>query len=113
MPSLGTIATGICSRIATPPPEAHDPPAAKKPDFVKYELLPKAQRRILAAAGHLDLVWGHQEMTQLDPLTKRPIDPVAFQRAIDGTAKLIKLNQWPDPAAGVLRQWKHQHRIAA
>jgi len=113
MPSLGTIATGICRRITRPPAGPEKEHRPKKPDFVKYELLPQAQRRILAAAGHLDLVWGHQEMTQLDPLTKRPLDPVAFQRAIDGTAKLIKLNRWPDPAAGVLGNWKRQHGIAA
>jgi uncharacterized protein YdaU (DUF1376 family) len=84
-----------------------------KPAFVKYELLPLAQRRILAAARQFELVWGHQEMTELDPVTKRPLDPVKFQFAIDGTAKLIKLNRWADPAAAVLRQWKHQHGVAA
>jgi hypothetical protein len=110
--SLGTIATGLCSRI-TGPPACRSKASAKKPDFVRYELLPQMQRRVLAAARQLDLVWGHQEMTQLDPLTKRPIDPVAFQRAIDGTAKLIKLNGWLDPAAPVLRDWKQQHGIAA
>jgi uncharacterized protein YdaU (DUF1376 family) len=100
-------------RGCEPCPRTGQSPAlkAKKPPVVKFQLLPKKQARFLWAYRE-DLAWGYLEATQLDA-NNQPVDPVAFQRAIDGVGKLIKLKRWQDPHAAAISRWKRQQGIAA
>jgi hypothetical protein len=91
-------------RPARAPPFCRKSPAERA--RIKYELMPFRHWRFLRER-YPQLKQGYVQATAVDG-NCRPRDPVAWQTAVDGVTRLIEIEGWDD-----MRQWKHQHGIAA